>query len=113
MPFVNVLTMYTVTDDPIQVEVVYARERVQVLLTVKGPHGLSAADAVERSGILDRFPEIDLAVNKLGVFGKVVRPVQVLQSGDRVEIYAPLIADPRQARRDRAAATKKSDVADG
>lgn len=95
------------TDDQIQVEVAYARERAQALLTVKGPHGLSAADAVKRSGILTRFPEIDLAVNKLGVFGKVIKPEQVLQSGERVEIYAPLIADPKQARKERAAGTKK------
>jgi putative ubiquitin-RnfH superfamily antitoxin RatB of RatAB toxin-antitoxin module len=93
----------TVTDEQIQVEVAYARERAQALLVVNGPQGLSVSDAIERSGILQRFPEIDLKVNKVGVFGKSARLDQALQSGDRVEIYAPLIADPKQARKDRAA----------
>jgi hypothetical protein len=92
-----------VTDEQIQVEVAYARERAQALLSVKGPQGLSVSDAIERSGILERFPEIDLSANKVGIFGKTVRLDQPLQSGDRVEIYAPLIADPKQARKVRAA----------
>jgi hypothetical protein len=92
-----------VTDEQVQVEVAYARERAQALLSVKGPQGLRVSDAIERSGILERFPEIDLSVNKVGIFGKMVRLDQALQSGDRVEIYAPLIADPKQARKVRAA----------
>jgi hypothetical protein len=92
-----------VTDEQIHVEVAYARERTQALLSVKGPHGLCVSDAIERSGLLTRFPEIDLSVNKVGIFGKMVRLDQTLQSGDRVEVYAPLIADPKQARKDRAA----------
>ncbi|ESQ08421.1 MAG TPA: RnfH family protein [Chromatiaceae bacterium] len=96
------------TDEQIHVEVAYAREHAQALLTVKGPSGLSVAEAVERSGILDRFPEIDLKVNKLGIFGKLVRLEHVLQSGDRVEIYTPLIADPKQARKERAGGAAKS-----
>jgi putative ubiquitin-RnfH superfamily antitoxin RatB of RatAB toxin-antitoxin module len=103
MPSANVLTRYTVTDEQIQVEVAYARERTQALLSVKGPQGLCVSDAIERSGLLGRFPEIDLSVNKVGIFGKMVRLDQTLQSGDRVEVYAPLIADPKQARKDRAA----------
>ena len=91
------------TDEQIQVEVAYARERAQALLSVKGPQGLRVSDAIERSGVLERFPEIDLSVNKVGIFGKTVRLDQALQSGDRVEIYAPLIADPKQARKVRAA----------
>ena len=91
------------TDEQIQVEVAYARERAQALLSVKGPQGLCVSDAIERSGILARFPEIDLNVNKVGIFGKMARLDQTLQSGDRVEVYAPLIADPKQARKVRAA----------
>lgn len=91
------------TDEQIQVEVAYAREHAQALLRVKGAQGLCVSDAIERSGILERFSEIDLSVNKVGIFGKTVRLDQALQDGDRVEIYAPLIADPKQARKDRAA----------
>jgi putative ubiquitin-RnfH superfamily antitoxin RatB of RatAB toxin-antitoxin module len=92
-----------VTDEQIKVEVAYARERAQALLNVSGPQGLRVSDAIERSGILERFPEIDLSVNKVGIFGKMARLDQALQNGDRVEIYVPLIADPKQARKDRAA----------
>ena len=55
---------------------------------------------------MKRFPEIDLAVNKIGVFGKVVKLDRVLETGDRVEIYRPLIADPKEARKKRAAEGK-------
>jgi putative ubiquitin-RnfH superfamily antitoxin RatB of RatAB toxin-antitoxin module len=99
-----------VTDEQIQVEVAYAREEAQALLTVRGDAGLTVAEAIERSGVLGRFPEIDLSKNKVGVFGKVAKLEQPLESGDRVEIYAPLIADPKQARKNRAAGT--GDVAD-
>lgn len=95
------------TEEEIQVEVSFARERSQALIAVRGPAGLTVADAIARSGILDRLPEIDLRVNKVGVFGKMAKLDQALQSGDRVEIYAPLIADPKQARKDRASGTKQ------
>jgi putative ubiquitin-RnfH superfamily antitoxin RatB of RatAB toxin-antitoxin module len=95
-----------VTEQQIDVEVVYARERQQALLAVRGPEGLTVGDAIERSGILARFPEIDLASNKVGIFGKVTKLDQPLQSGDRVEIYPPLIADPKEARKQRAAEDK-------
>lgn len=100
------------TDEQIQVEVAYAREKAQALLAVRGPSSLTVIDAIQRSGILDRFPEIDLAVNKVGVFGKVTPLDQGLQEGDRVEIYAPLIADPKQARKERAAETGRRSVQD-
>jgi putative ubiquitin-RnfH superfamily antitoxin RatB of RatAB toxin-antitoxin module len=92
-----------VTEQQIEVEVVYARQHAQALLAVKGPPGLTVADAIERSGIRARFPEIDPEVNKVGIFGKLAALDQPLQSGDRVEIYPPLIADPKQARKQRAA----------
>lgn len=86
-------------DSTIEVEVVYARQAAQTLLKVKSAPGLSAQEAVERSGIVQRHPEIDLGSNKLGVFGKPIKADQVLADGDRVEIYTPLIADPKQAKR--------------
>jgi hypothetical protein len=95
-----------VTDETIRVEVAYAREQAQALLPVQGPRGLTIAEAIERSGILQRFPEIDLDANKVGVFGKVAKLDTALADGDRVEIYPPLIADPKQARKARAAETQ-------
>ncbi len=90
----------------IQVEVAYARQETQVLLTVSGPPGMKVREAIDRSGILARFPEIDLALNKVGIYGKLTRLEQNLGDGDRVEIYRPLIADPNEQRKKRAAAGK-------
>ena len=90
----------------VRVEVAFAREDEQVILTVEGGVGFTAREAIERSGILQRFPEIDLTVNKIGVFGKVAKLDRVLESGDRVEIYRPLIADPKEARKKHAAKGK-------
>lgn len=86
----------------IQVEIAYALRREQVLLHLEVENGATARGAVERSGILKRFREIDLARAALGIFGKVVPPDTRLRDGDRVEIYRPLIADPKDARRQRA-----------
>jgi len=95
-----------VTENRTGVEVAYAREDEQAILFVKADKELTVREAIERSGILERFPEIDLAVNKVGVFGKVTKLDQALQPGDRVEIYRPLIADPKEARKKRAAEGK-------
>jgi uncharacterized protein len=95
-----------VAEERIQVEVAFARENEQAILPVEGAQGLTAREAIERSGILTRFPEIDLAINKIGVFGKLAKLDQVLRGGDRVEIYRPLVADPKQARKKRAAEGK-------
>ncbi|MGD8378017.1 MAG: RnfH family protein [Gammaproteobacteria bacterium] len=88
----------------IAVEVAHARPERQLVLRLDVPEGTTVLEAVRRSGILERFPSIDLAHNRLGVFGKLVKPDQVLREGDRVEIYRPLVADPKEARRRRAAA---------
>ncbi len=89
------------------VEVAYAKPDVQVILKCKVPKGCTASRAVELSGILDRFPEINLPAAKLGIFGKVVEATEILRSRDRVEIYRPLRADPREVRRLRAAAGQR------
>lgn len=91
------------TEQRIKVEVTYAKPREQVLLEIEAENGITVRDAIERSGILQRFPEIDLAVNKVGVYGKAAKLDRVLASGERVEIYRPLIADPKTARKRRAA----------
>lgn len=88
------------------VEVVYALRDRQVVVEVPAAAALTAGEAVRRSGLLERFPEIDLARNRIGVFGKVVAAERVVNAGERVEIYRPLIADPREVRRKRAAEGK-------
>ncbi|HEY7743725.1 MAG TPA: RnfH family protein [Burkholderiales bacterium] len=88
--------------DAIRVEVAYALRDRQALLDLTLERGATAREAVERSGILRRFPEIDLARVTLGIFGAIVSPDARLRDGDRVEIYRPLMADPKQMRRRRA-----------
>ncbi|MDR0576159.1 MAG: RnfH family protein [Candidatus Accumulibacter sp.] len=92
--------------ESIAVEVVYALTDRQELVALTLPAGATAREAVERSGLSGKFPEIDLAKNKLGVFAKVVKPDAVLRDRDRVEIYRPLIADPKEVRKQRAAEGK-------
>jgi putative ubiquitin-RnfH superfamily antitoxin RatB of RatAB toxin-antitoxin module len=92
----------------IEVEVAYAKPDEQLILRVEGEAGLTAQDAIERSHILERFPEIDLSTNKVGIFGKAAKLDSLLVQGDRVEIYRPLIADPKESRKKRAA--KKKDT---
>lgn len=86
-----------------KIEVAYAKTNLQVILALDVPEQTTAEAAIRQSGILARFPEIDLARNAVGVFGKPCRPDHPLRAGDRVEIYRPLIADPKEARRNRAA----------
>ncbi len=93
-------------DALLEIEVAYAWPDEQVILTVRLPRGASLEDAIRRSGLLERFPEIDLAVNKVGVYGKTARLDAVLEAGDRVEVYRPLLADPKEARKQRAAEGK-------
>jgi len=90
----------------IQVEVAYALPHEQIVRVVEGEPGMTVREAIERSGILELHPEIDLTRAKVGVFGKVTRLDAVLYPGDRVEIYRPLIADPKEARKKRAAQGK-------
>ncbi|OIN50504.1 RnfH family protein [Pseudomonas costantinii] len=89
----------------VEIEVVYAAVDRQVLLAVSVPSGTSLRAAVQASGIAVVFPELALDECPLGVFGKVVADadVRAVQSGDRIEIYRPLLADPKEVRRLRAA----------
>lgn len=93
-------------EERIEAEVAYARPDVQVILKVQGPAGMTLEQAIIQSRILEHFPEIDLDSQKLGVFGKAKDKGAVLQPGDRVEIYRSLIADPKEARKRRAAEGK-------
>jgi len=93
-------------EETITVEVAYALPGEQVIIELQVPDGTTAEKAVEVSGIRDRFPEIDLSVHKLGIFGKAMPRDRVLAAGDRVEIYRSLIADPKEVRRRRASEGK-------
>ena len=86
----------------ITVEVAYALPGQQVILAVQVDEGTNIEQAVKASGLLDKFPDIDLAANKVGIFGKLSKLETVLRDRDRVEIYRPLIADPKEVRRQRA-----------
>lgn len=99
----------------IRVEVIYALQERQFLKSLKLPAGATVGQAIEQSGLLADFPEIDLAKNKLGVFAKLVKVDALLRDGDRVEIYRPLIADPKEVRKQRAAEGKvmKKGAGDG
>lgn len=87
----------------IQVEVAYATPQTQWLTTTQVNEGASVRDVIAASGILARFPEINLDTQAVGIFSKVCTLDQPVRAGDRVEIYRPLIADPKEARRRRAA----------
>ena len=89
----------------ISIEVVYALAHKQKLLKLKVPAGTTVREAAVLSGMAQHFPELDLADSPLGIFGKAVaKPEErVLLEGERVEIYRPLIADPKEVRKQRAA----------
>ena len=86
----------------LKVEVGYALPQRQVLLTVEVEPGTTVHDAIHQSGIAVRFPNLDVGKSALGVFGKRVKPDTLVKDGDRIEIYRPLIADPKALRRARA-----------
>lgn len=86
----------------INVQVAYALPQRQWVLKVTVPAGSSVADAVELSGIAWRVPQVELEGATFGVFGTAVPTTTVLREGDRVEIYRALMADAKQARRERA-----------
>ena len=87
-----------------QIGVAYSENAQQVWMTIEVRENATVADAIAASGILDRFPQIDLDVQKTGIFGKIVKLDAVLRAGDRVEIYRPITCDPQTVpRRDGAA----------
>jgi uncharacterized protein len=89
-------------DSRLRVEIAYARPDEQVLLELDVAPGTTVEQAIRLSGVLTRFPEIDLKRQKVGIFGSVVERGRLLRAGDRVEIYRPLIVDPKEARVRRA-----------
>jgi len=94
------------TNETINVEVAYALPEKQVIRAVNVDVGTTLGAAIVQSGIMMDFPDLELEDAKVGIFGKVAAMTTVLSDGDRVEIYRPLIADPKEVRRKRAAEGK-------
>jgi len=84
------------------VEVAYATPERQEIVSVELPVGTSVAEAIQRSGLRNRFPGLEIDPAGVGIFSRKVPLDQVLEDGDRVEIYRPLLVDPRDSRRERA-----------
>lgn len=91
------------TDGDIEVEVVYALPHDQRIYAVRVPCGAALRQAVERSGILQDQPQLDLGTCAMGIYGRRADADTPLSPGDRIEIYRPLTADPKESRRRRAA----------
>ncbi len=98
------------SDGRIAVEVAYARPGDQRLVTLRLDDGATIADAVRASGLADVFPEIDPGSTPAGIFGRRYPPTHRLRTGDRVEIYRPLQADPKARRRARAKTPLGTDI---
>ncbi|STO64625.1 RnfH [Haemophilus parahaemolyticus] len=89
--------------EKIVVEVVYAYPERYFLkkLTLENP--ITIQNAIVQSGVLEKYTEIDLRQNKVGIFSRLAKLTDVVENGDRIEIYRPLVADPKEIRRKRAA----------
>ncbi len=92
--------------EKISVEVAYALPDQQTIVALTVAADATLQEVIQASGLLDQYPDIDLKKNKVGVFGKLGKLTDTLHAGDRVEIYRPLIADPKEVRKQRAAAGK-------
>lgn len=91
-----------------RIEVAYATPSRQEVIEMTIRPGATVGRVIRESGLLERFPEIDLARNRVGIFGELAALDDPVRDGDRVEIYRPLRADPKEARRKRAARRAQS-----
>jgi len=91
----------------LSIEVAYAGLNDQIIITINISAGSTIEDAIHASQILKKFPEIDLTLNKVGIFGEIFPLSRQLQLGDRVEIYRPLLIDPKQKRFEKVKAQRK------
>ena len=94
-------------NDFLTIEIAYALPDEQIILNREVAQGTTIEQAIQASGILEKYPDIDLSKQKVGIFGKLKKPQQALRAGDRIEIYRPLIADPKEVRKQRAAEGKR------
>lgn len=100
------------TKQLITIEVAYALPNEQVILSIEVDDGCLVEDAIKRSGILEKYPQIDLSTDKVGIFGKMCKLNAKLKHKDRIEIYRKLIADPKESRRQKAELEKKKKAAE-
>lgn len=91
----------------LSVEIVFATEERQELITIQVDQGTTVADAIESSSIANVFPDEALAVCPVGIWGRLVERTRELREGDRIELYRELKMDPREARRERASASQR------
>ncbi|WP_018694061.1 RnfH family protein [Algicola sagamiensis] len=96
----------------ITIEVVFALPEKQTLLKLEVEENATVEQAITASGILEHYPEIDLSQNSVGIWNRVAKLTDTLRDQDRIEIYRPLIADPKEARRRRAEKAKEEGRAD-
>ena len=98
--------------DKITIEVVYGVPHKQKILTILLADGTTVEQAIIESGVIDLFPEIDLSINKVGVWNRTVKLTDTVNDLDRIEVYRPLIADPKDVRKRRAEKAKLEGRAD-
>ncbi|MCH2056350.1 MAG: RnfH family protein [Thalassotalea sp.] len=98
--------------DLIHIEVVYGTPTKQELLSIPVSPGTTVEQAIVESGIMELFPEIDLKKNKVGIWNRAAKLSEELQDLDRIEVYRPLIADPKEVRKRRAEKAKEEGRAD-
>ncbi|MEK0435851.1 MAG: hypothetical protein RL369_1900 [Pseudomonadota bacterium] len=96
----------SLNDNTLKVQVCYALPEQSFLEELRVHPGTTIAKAIDDSGVLKQFPHIDLLQQRVGIFGKLKTMDTVLRGGDRIEIYRPLQADPKETRRRRAAHRK-------
>lgn len=94
------------SSERLQVEVVYALPHEQHVVKLDVEPSATVEDIIQHSGVLLKYPEIDLAVNKVGIFSRNVKLDALVRDKDRIEIYRPLLADPKEIRRKRAEQAK-------
>ncbi|MGD8122483.1 RnfH family protein [Vibrio sp. TRT 2004] len=102
----------SIESDMIHVEVVYALPHEQRIFTLVVKEAMTVEEIIVQSGVLELYPEIDLSKNKVGVFSRNVKLDSTVQDKDRIEIYRPLLADPKEIRRKRAEQAKAAGSAD-
>jgi len=96
----------------LHIEVAYGLASKQSLVAITVKEGTTVEEAIKASKLLTEYPDIDLSKNKVGIWSRVVRLTDVVKDGDRIEIYRPLIADPKEIRKRRAEKAKQEGRAD-
>ncbi|CAM3647330.1 RnfH family protein [Vibrio aquimaris] len=102
----------SIESEMIHVEVVYALPHEQRVYTLVVNRAMTVEEIIRQSGVLEQYPEVDLSMNKVGVFSRNIKLDSTVRDKDRIEIYRPLLADPKDIRRKRAEQAKQAGNAD-